>query len=66
MGISGISPGSLLIILFILIFLFVTRRIKSIAEELGASVKSFKKGFIDDMDEKSVKKPDAPSDVTKE
>ncbi len=58
MGISGISPGSLLIILLILILLFGSNRIKAIAQELGSSVKSFKKGF-EDMDTSPDKQDDA-------
>ena len=61
MGFGGISPGSLLIILMILILLFGTNRIKSIAEELGASVKSFRKGLIEEDQSTDQDKDDSPS-----
>ncbi len=51
MGLSGISPGSLLIILLIAIVFFGTDKIKNIGSDLGAAVKGFKKALEDDKDE---------------
>jgi sec-independent protein translocase protein TatA len=41
----GISLGSLLLILLIVIVLFGTKRLRHIGEDLGAAVKSFRKGM---------------------
>jgi sec-independent protein translocase protein TatA len=45
MGLGGISPGSLLLILLIAALLFGTTRLRSIGEDLGAAVRSFRKGM---------------------
>lgn len=52
MGLSGISPGSLLLILLIAALLFGTNRLRSIGEDLGAAVRSFKKGIHQPDEEK--------------
>lgn len=48
MGLSGISPGSLLLILLILIFVMGGNRLRTLGEDLGVAYKSFKKAFNDD------------------
>lgn len=48
MGISGISPGSLLLILLILVFIMGGKRLRNLGEDLGIAYKSFKKAFDDD------------------
>ena len=48
MGLSGISPMSLLLILLIVLALFGTSKLKSIGNDLGQAIKSFRKA----MDEK--------------
>lgn len=53
MGLSGISPLSLLLILLIVIFLFGTNKIKSIGTDLGHAIKNFRKAFNEDDDKKS-------------
>lgn len=45
MGFEGISIGSLLVILIIVMLLFGTKRIRNIGEDLGEAVKSFRKGM---------------------
>ena len=50
MGISGISPWSLILIIAILLLLFGTKRIKSLGKDLGEMIQSFQKSF--DQDEK--------------
>jgi len=45
MGIQGISPGSLIIILLIVLVLFGPNRLSKVAEELGLAIKSFKKSL---------------------
>lgn len=48
MGISGISPMSLLIILLIVALIFGTKKLKGIGGDLGGAVKGFKKALTDD------------------
>lgn len=45
MGLSSISPLSLLLILLIVIVLFGTQRIKNIGADLGEAIKNFRKGL---------------------
>jgi len=47
MGFSGIGPGSLLLILAIVILLFGTKKLKNIGGDLGGAIKSFKKAVND-------------------
>jgi sec-independent protein translocase protein TatA len=42
---SGISPVSLLLIFLIIVMLFGTKRLRSIGSDLGAALKSFRKGL---------------------
>jgi sec-independent protein translocase protein TatA len=48
---SGISPGSLLLILLIVIVLFGTKKLRNIGEDLGSAVKSFRKASREGNDE---------------
>lgn len=43
MGIGGIGPGSLLIILLIVILLFGTKKFRNIGSDLGSAFKNFRK-----------------------
>lgn len=52
MGLSGISPLSLLLILFIVIALFGTNKLKNLGSDLGQAIKSFRKALNEDNDEK--------------
>jgi sec-independent protein translocase protein TatA len=45
MGIAGVSPGSLLLVFLIILMVFGTKRLRSIGEDLGAAVRSFRKGL---------------------
>lgn len=47
MGISGISPGSLILIFLIVVLLFGTKKLQSLGEDLGKALKGFKKGIAD-------------------
>lgn len=47
MGLSGISPGSLLLILLILIFLMGGKKLRTLGEDLGVAYKSFKNAFAE-------------------
>jgi len=48
MGIGGISIGSLLLILVIVMVIFGTKRIRNIGEDLGSAMRSFRKGLRED------------------
>lgn len=45
MGISGISPGSLLLILVIVVLLFGTKKLRSLGEDMGKALQGFRKGM---------------------
>jgi len=45
MGIGGISPGSLLLIFLIVLVLFGTKKLRTIGEDLGQALQSFKNGL---------------------
>lgn len=46
-GLSGISPGSILLIGFLAVMFFGTRRLRDIGQDLGEAVKNFKKACSD-------------------
>ncbi len=48
MGLSGISPMSLVLILLIVIVLFGTNKLKNIGTDLGGAIKHFKRALNDD------------------
>lgn len=48
MGFSGIGPGSLLLILLIVVVLFGPKRLRGVAEEMGKALKSFRQGMGDE------------------
>ena len=52
MGLSGISPLSLLLILLIIALLFGTDKIKNMGSDLGHAIKNFRKA-IQTEDDKS-------------
>jgi sec-independent protein translocase protein TatA len=45
MGLSGTSPGSLILILVIAALLFGTKRLRTMGEDLGEAVRGFRKGL---------------------
>jgi sec-independent protein translocase protein TatA len=45
MGLGGISMGSLVLIFFIILLLFGTKKIRNMGEDLGHALKSFRKGL---------------------
>lgn len=47
MGVSGISPGSLLLVLLIVLLLFGTKKLRNMGEDLGKAYQGFKKGVRD-------------------
>lgn len=48
MGLGGISPWSLVIILVIVLLLFGTKKLKGLGGDLGEAIKGFKKSMGDD------------------
>lgn len=50
MGLGGISPWQLLIILAIVILIFGTKRLRNIGGDLGGALKSFRKAMDSDDD----------------
>jgi len=48
MGIGGISPWSLVLILLIVLLLFGTKRLRNIGGDLGNAIKNFKKSIGDE------------------
>ncbi len=48
MGISGISPMSLLLIFLIVLALFGAGKLKNIGSELGDAIKNFRKAMNED------------------
>jgi sec-independent protein translocase protein TatA len=45
MGLSGISPMSLLLILFIIIALFGSHKLKNLGHDLGHAIKAFRRAL---------------------
>ncbi len=50
MGFGGISMGSLLLIFLIVLVLFGTKKLRTIGEDLGQAVRSFRKGLQDSQE----------------
>lgn len=50
---KGISFGSLLLLFLIIIVLFGTKKIREIGTDLGAAVKSFRKGLQEEGEPQS-------------
>lgn len=52
MGLAGIRPLSLLLILAIILVVFGTKRIKTLGTDLGEAIKQFRRAMIEDNEEK--------------
>ena len=61
MGLSGISPLSLLLILTIIVALFGTSKLKTIGSDLGEAIKNFRRSMNEEQDGNSKKDEDKPS-----
>ncbi len=48
MGLGGISPWSLLLILVIVLLLFGTKKLRNLGSDLGGAMKGFKKAMTED------------------
>ncbi|HEY5733492.1 MAG TPA: twin-arginine translocase TatA/TatE family subunit [Gammaproteobacteria bacterium] len=51
MGFGGIGPGSIILILLIVILLFGTKKLRNVGSDLGGAIKNFKKSVKDGEDE---------------
>lgn len=51
MGFGGIGPGSLILILIIVILLFGTKRLRSMGSDLGSALRNFKKSVKEGQSE---------------
>jgi sec-independent protein translocase protein TatA len=47
MGFGGIGPGSIILILLIVIILFGTKKLRNVGSDLGGAIKNFKKSMKD-------------------
>ncbi|CAM3079523.1 TatA protein(twin arginine translocation) [Legionella steigerwaltii] len=61
MGLSGISPLSLLLILVIIIALFGTSKLKTIGTDLGEAIRNFRKALNEEQTSESPKEDDKSS-----
>ncbi len=52
MGLSGVSPLSLLLIFLIVLALFGSNKLKNIGSDLGCAVKNFRRALQSEDDEK--------------
>ncbi len=59
MGLHGISFGSLFLIFLIVMFLFGTKRLRSMGEDLGVALKAFRQALQSD---EITKKPESIHD----
>ena len=48
MGLSGVSPLSLILILLIIVLLFGTNKLKDLGSDLGEAVKNFRRAMNND------------------
>lgn len=54
MGFRGIGMGSLLLIFLIIVVLFGTKRLRELGNDLGAAVRSFRKGLKEEQHDEHV------------
>lgn len=69
MGLGGISPFQLLIILVIVLLIFGTKKLRGLGGDLGGAIKGFKKAMKEDetsekLDETSENLSDAKESIT--
>lgn len=57
MGLAGISPLSLLLILLIVLVLFGSKRLKSVGHDLGQAFKTFRQAMSEDDQNSGDKRP---------
>ncbi|KTC80806.1 twin-arginine translocase TatA/TatE family subunit [Legionella cherrii] len=61
MGLSGISPLSLLLILIIIVALFGTSKLKTIGTDLGEAIRNFRKALNEEQTQDSSKEDNKSS-----
>jgi len=61
MGIRGISIGSVLIVLLIVLLIFGTKRLRTIGDDMGSALKGFFRAFKEEDEEKE-KAPEVKKD----
>ncbi|MCK4744081.1 MAG: twin-arginine translocase TatA/TatE family subunit [Sulfuriflexus sp.] len=59
MGFGGIGPGSLILILVIVVLLFGTKKLRNVGGDLGGALKNFRKSMKDGEDEAKSSTDDA-------
>lgn len=59
MGLGGISPWSLVLVLVIVLLLFGTKKLRNLGSDLGGALKGFKKAMNDDNESKDADATDA-------
>jgi len=58
MGLGGISLSSLILIFLVVLVVFGTKRLRNVGEDVGAAIKSFRKGVKEeDKDDADKIKP---------
>lgn len=66
MGIGGISPVQLIIILVIVLLIFGTKKLRGLGGDLGGAIKGFKKAMKDDGSEEKPENAEELTDTTVE
>ncbi|TNG01991.1 MAG: twin-arginine translocase TatA/TatE family subunit [Gammaproteobacteria bacterium] len=64
MGFGGIGPGSIILILLIVILLFGTKKLRNVGSDLGGAIKNFKKSMHDGEKEPSEAPPEQLEEKT--
>jgi sec-independent protein translocase protein TatA len=57
MGLSGVSPLSLLLVFLIVLALFGTNKLKTIGSDLGSAVKNFRRALQEEDSPEDKEKP---------
>jgi sec-independent protein translocase protein TatA len=64
MGFGGIGPGSIILILLIVILLFGTKKLRNVGSDLGGAIKNFKKSVKDGEEQSSTESLENMADST--
>ena len=57
MGLAGISPLSLILILLIVLVLFGSQRLKNVGHDIGQAIKTFRQAMNEEQDKPEDKAP---------
>ncbi|MFL0800680.1 MAG: twin-arginine translocase TatA/TatE family subunit [Agarilytica sp.] len=66
MGLGGISPWSLILILVIVLLLFGTKKLRNLGGDLGGALKGFKNAMSDEQANEEDKKLSTEEDEKKD